>query len=172
MTAKIDVKHAAPPYRHADGRLETLALMILLACVAGRCFMGEVTFRTSSLKSTSAMIDHDRSDDGPQLTADRTELVRVTFAVGLLAAGAIWLLGGALSGRLVFRHGWLVCLVVVFAVFSVLTAFFFGVSLSSFFTFSGDFAATVFSTSDFSFSEALFSDISAGLGAVFTLAFV
>jgi len=54
--------------------------------------------------------------------ADRTELGRMTFAAGVLLAATLWAAGGALAGRLAFRHGWLLALIAAFGVAAAASA--------------------------------------------------
>jgi len=54
-------------------------------------------------------------DRDEPLRPDRTEAARVTFALLLLVALAMWVLAGGLDGKLVVRRGWLAGLIVVFA---------------------------------------------------------
>ena len=92
--------------------LRTVALVLLLSCTAGRCFLNELPYRTSPVKPSMLTLHADRDDPLPP---DRTEAARVTIALLLLTAIAMWLLAGGLDGRLVVRRGWLAGLIVVFA---------------------------------------------------------
>ncbi len=78
-----------PPGRLARG-LDAAAMVILLACVSGRCFLGETPYRLSASRGISAALHEGRS--GPQAGGgaggiyEREELARVTFAVLILLA--------------------------------------------------------------------------------------
>lgn len=108
---------AERPARRLAGTLETAAFVLLLACVASRAFLAEMPYRTSSLRMPVAAVG---ASEEPR--ADRSELARVTFAVLLLAAGGLWILAGAVDGRLVVRCGWLAAPILVFAVLSFVSA--------------------------------------------------
>ncbi|MCY2925727.1 MAG: O-antigen ligase family protein [Planctomycetota bacterium] len=107
--------------------LETTALVIVLACMAARTGIGELEFRNeptySALKAAAATADKGRPvEPGYELSADRGEVARATFAMVLLGAGAIWLAGGALQGRLAVRGLPALVFVGAFAVVSLASA--------------------------------------------------
>ncbi len=101
--------------------LQSAAFVVLLACVASRCFLAELPFRSSAVRTAPA---GPNSAQGHVTAAptDRGELARVSFAVVLLAAWALWLHGAVLAGRLRFRHGTLALLVILFAAWSLAAA--------------------------------------------------
>ena len=107
------------------GRLQTAALVCLLAGTTARCFLAELPFEQSALQFLPA----DRSrvatqpvDNPAAYRADTSELSRMTFAVLLLAAGALWALDGALAGGLVVCHAYLAGLIGAFAGLSLISA--------------------------------------------------
>lgn len=106
-----------PTGRPATRFLHILALAVLLACVGARPFLGEMPFRTS----LAAGQTHAGANEPPP-PSDRLELARVTFALGLLAATAMWLLGGAIGGGLRIRRAGLAGLIVIFAAFVLASA--------------------------------------------------
>jgi len=116
MTAKTLSREPAPLGARLGRTAETAAFALLLACAASRCFLGEVPFRTSVLKveaiagASSAEVD---------CAGIRAELARVTFAVLLPGAVAVWLLGRALRGALQIRHAWLGAFLLAFAGWSL-----------------------------------------------------
>ncbi|MHC4984043.1 MAG: O-antigen ligase family protein [Planctomycetota bacterium] len=103
--------------------LELIAFGLLLACLCGRCFLGEVPFRTSAVAAAYRLASAGLTAADRQIHIERTELARVTFAVLLLAAVAIWLLGRAIAGKLKIRYGWLGALILAFAAWSLAAAF-------------------------------------------------
>ncbi|MFW6132560.1 MAG: hypothetical protein ACOC8F_01590, partial [Planctomycetota bacterium] len=101
------------PADRAARRLEAAAFGLVLACLVARAFLGELPYRTSVLQGLTAA----SGQQGVARAAARAEPARVTFAVLILAAGALWLAGCALRRRLRVRYGWLgVCAGVFIAV--------------------------------------------------------
>ena len=102
------------------------AFVLLLASVASRCFVPELPFQSSALSNLpsgsqagaglSSNTQPAVPDNPLAYQADRSELARMTYAVLLLAAGAIWAAGGALDGRLEVRHGRLAAAIAMLAV--------------------------------------------------------
>ncbi|MHC4294969.1 MAG: hypothetical protein ACYSTL_05230, partial [Planctomycetota bacterium] len=90
--------------------MQSAALAILLACVAGRCFLAEWSFRISAIPP--AAVQHVSTEEAPgDASPDRSELSRVSFAIVLLIAWALWLLGAGIRGELRIRHGTLAALI-------------------------------------------------------------
>jgi O-antigen ligase/tetratricopeptide (TPR) repeat protein len=103
----------------AGAACKTAAMVLLLACVGARVFLSEMPYRGSLLNaSLLAGKSAEALPGGP----GREELSRVTFAILLPAIGALWVLGCALSGRLVVRHPWLAVMVAAFAAWSLVAA--------------------------------------------------
>jgi hypothetical protein len=108
------------------------AFVLLLASAASRCFVPELPFQGSALemlpgRAMAQAHPEGRAQPGPPenpqaYQADRSELARMTYAVLLLAAGAIWAIGGALDGRLEVRHGRLAAAIALFAALSLASA--------------------------------------------------
>ncbi len=99
--------------------LRGLALSLVLFCLLGRCFLNEFPFRTSALLGVYAP---QAGDESSALGYDHGELARLSFAMLLLAAGVIWLLGGAVAGGVRMRFRWLAWLIGLFAAVSLLSA--------------------------------------------------
>ncbi len=101
--------------------LQTTAFVLLVACIAVRPFLQEMTYRTSPLPA--AVFDAELRDNKDISTwqTDRAELARVTFAMLLLAAAAIWLLGAAMKKQ-DCRHVLLAALIVAFAAWAYFCA--------------------------------------------------
>ena len=99
---------------------KTAALVLLLACVGARALVSEMPYRGSLLDPS--LLAGEPSRDTLPACQGREELSRVTFAVLLPAIGALWLLGCALSGRLVVRHPWLGATIAVFAAWSLIAS--------------------------------------------------
>ena len=122
MTGALKLTDDPAPHRRLAGRAGAAAAMgLLLACLCARTFIGEVFFRTSAIKHA-----HRPAAGGDaaeyERTVERTELARTTFAVLVLAAGAIWLLGRAVAGELKIRYAWLGALILAFAAWSLAAA--------------------------------------------------
>jgi len=120
MTAEGGSGAAAeqPPGR--PGRaLRGLALGLVLFCLLGRCFLNELPFRTSALQGIQALRAGGTSS---ALGGDHGELARVSFAMVLLAAGGLWLLGGAVAGGTPMRFRWWAVLIALFALLSLVSA--------------------------------------------------
>ncbi len=119
---------SAPPGR----QWQAAAFVLLLAAAASRCFVPELPFQGSALDMLPG-----RAVAGANLTsqpqtappdnplaykADRSELARMTYAVGLLAAGMLWAVGGAFAGRIEVRHARLAAAIALFALLSLASA--------------------------------------------------
>jgi len=88
--------------------LHDASAAILLAILAGRCFLSETPFRLSMMRwSTSP---------GGEASAPLGELARVSFALLLLLALALWAVGQALNGSAKTRFPWFGALSAAFAV--------------------------------------------------------
>ncbi len=108
------------------------AFVLLLAAVASRCFLPELPFQASALEmlperalARAGIAGPGRdatSDNALAYQVDRSELTRMTYAVLLLSAGALWAIGGALAGRLTVRHRWLAGAIAAFAAISLASA--------------------------------------------------
>jgi len=107
----------ASPRAQAGG---AVAFAILLASLAARPFIAELPFSSSMVQVAAARAGYE--PDRPAVTSDRSELARVSFAVALLAAGAVWLLSGALAGGLTVRNARLAAAVALFAAWSLAAA--------------------------------------------------
>ena len=95
-------------------RLTEASFLLLLCCLAGRCFLQELQFRSSPLSAVfSPVAGLPEADASP--SAGNEDLCRITFAVLLLAAGALAALGAAVGGRLAIRRAWMGGLVLLFA---------------------------------------------------------
>ncbi|HUS47426.1 MAG TPA: O-antigen ligase family protein [Phycisphaerae bacterium] len=99
---------------------QAAALGLLLASLCARVFIGELPFRMSPATGAHQRIQAAGAAD--QQIPERTDLARVTFALLLLAAAALWLLGRAAAGRLTIRYGWLGALILIFAAWSLAAA--------------------------------------------------
>ena len=95
--------------------MQNLAALLLLACVAGRLFVGEMPM-LSPVLSMGAM------SKAIQPTINLNEPMRVSFAIVLLAATAGWLLGGAMTGELRTRRRGLAALMGVFVALSLVSS--------------------------------------------------
>jgi hypothetical protein len=116
------------------GALQWSAFVLLLACMATRPFLNEITYRTPAIPGAygtppPAPPAKDQAPDPP----DRMELARISFAAGILLAVALWLAGAAASGEIPpdptksatpgpVRFRWLTVLVVLFALLSLASA--------------------------------------------------
>ena len=99
--------------------LWNVALVLVLACVAARPFLGELPFRTSSVEIIPAVPGQDSK---ASVTAGTNDLFRTTCAAALLLGFAMWLGASAASGQVVLRHGRLGLIIAAFAVLSALSA--------------------------------------------------
>ena len=116
-----------PDHASRPGRaLHAAAFAVLLACGTARCFLAELPFQASALQFVPAPPDATPGATRPAgaanpaaYQADRGELSRMTFAVGILVAGMLWALGGVADGRLEVRHGYLAALMALFAILSL-----------------------------------------------------
>ena len=119
----VSMKGKAPPGR----ALGAAAFVALLACVVARCFLAELPFRASALqfvpdRAGAPAATTPAADNPVAYAPDRSELCRMSFAVLLLASGALWALGGALAGKLTVRHGYLAAMIGLFAALSLASA--------------------------------------------------
>jgi O-antigen ligase len=106
--------------------------VLLVAAAASRCFVPELPFQGSALDALpgQAAAPQDRTgqtqptmaDNPLAYRADRSELARMTYAVLLLTAGAIWAIGGAVDGRIEVRHGRLAAAIGLLAVLTLASA--------------------------------------------------
>ena len=78
--------------------LRNVAFVLLLMCVAGRAFVGELPFRTNPVNISGLVAQAGTNDDTP-LGVDNKELARTGFAVLLLMVVLLWLLGGAIRRK-------------------------------------------------------------------------
>ncbi len=101
--------------------LEVSAVALLLTLLVGRCMLAEMPFRSSPVNLPIQMYVAGQ-EGGAEIALDRGELARVVIALGLLAGPALWLLAGAVGGRLELRHGWLWGLGLGFASWSMASA--------------------------------------------------
>jgi O-antigen ligase len=105
------------------GRLaDDAALLLLLACLLARCHLGEVPFRTALAPAVVPVAAEKADLARADVTAVRAELARMTFAVVVLTAVALWLIGRAVVGRLDVRHPWLAALMLVVAAIGLASA--------------------------------------------------
>ena len=86
---------------------------MLLAAVVGRLFIGEMPFREPVLSVQAALAG--------SISLNLDELTRVAFSLVLLAAVALWLFGAALQDRMPIRCPLLAGLIIVFAVWSLVS---------------------------------------------------
>ena len=100
-------------------RLQRLAMALLVLVLVGRCFLGEMNFRTSQLRGLPV---GDEAGQAAALRADRTELSRVVFSLLLLGAWCAYLGGAALRRELRLRLPLAGAMVGAFAVLSLLSA--------------------------------------------------
>lgn len=113
---------AESPRRRAADRIHGAAMALLLACAAGRAFLAEIPFRLSPVQITEASARAARGEISSHGLVDRQEGTRAVFGVLLLAAGALWLLSGAVEGELRVRYPHLALLWGGFAVWSFFAA--------------------------------------------------
>ncbi len=112
----------------AGRRCRNAALALLLACLAARCTLDELPFGGSALQFLPAapaatMPAGGLAEVNPlAFQADRTELARLAFASGLLAACGLWLWGSAADRRLAVHDVWLAGLIGLFAVPALVSA--------------------------------------------------
>jgi hypothetical protein len=95
--------------------MQSLSCLLLLACVAGRLFISEMPF-LSPVLSMGDMSEQIRP------TLNLNEPLRVGLAFVLLAATAIWLIGGAVAGQILLRRRALAALIGAFVGLSLLSA--------------------------------------------------
>jgi len=114
-----------PPAPGQDGpqtgqKWRAAALAVLLAAGAARCFLPELPFQATALSMIS---NRAALPENPQAyPADLSELSRMTFAVLLLAAGVLWLVGAARDRRLNLRCGKLAGAVALLGLLSLASA--------------------------------------------------
>ena len=96
----------------AQEKVNNVIFVLLLMLLAGRCFLGELPFRTSAVQIGAG-------GQSVQVSADYTELTRISFAVCLLALAGVWLAASATTGRIPVRRGYLIWLVGAFAFWSL-----------------------------------------------------
>ena len=121
---------AAPAATHRIGRaVQTLAAAVLMLCVVGRAFITEHNYRVAPLAVAMAVNHALRARDPasqqaghPPSAVNYQDLSRATFAVALLAAGGLWLIGGALAGGVAVRGKALGGVVLIFAGCSLVSA--------------------------------------------------
>lgn len=101
--------------------LQSVAFAVLLTCLSARVVLSESAFRTSPLLGVD--LSGPVEGDGERVASpDRTELAGMTFVVLIFSAGALWLAGAAVSGRLRVRCAPLGAAVAVFAAVSLASA--------------------------------------------------
>ncbi len=103
----------------AGRHLQRLALALLVLVLVARCFLGEMSFRTSQLRGLPAA---DEAGQALSVRADRTELSRVVFSLLLMGAWCAYLGGAALRRELRLRLPLAGGLAAGFAVLSLLSA--------------------------------------------------
>ncbi len=104
--------------------LRRIAFAILLACLVGRAFIAELPFRANPINLATLMAQSQGQAEtsvGP--AADRTEIARMTFALLLLAAAAIWLWAEGIESNLKIKYPWLGVAVLLFTALSMLSVF-------------------------------------------------
>lgn len=107
----------------ARGRvLRNVAMAMLLAMLASRVFLSELPYRTSAFPLSAVTAAELSAEASVTALADRTELARVSFAVGILAAVVLWLLAGLADGKLAVRRAYLAWLISAFAILSLASA--------------------------------------------------
>ena len=112
-------EHPAAPTERFGRCLQTAGFALLLAVVATRPFLGEMTFRGSGFREAFAAA----STGADQIARyDRSELARVHLGPVLLAGCLLWFIGGAIRDRLAIRYGFLLWAIVVFGVLSFISA--------------------------------------------------
>ncbi|MCK4275855.1 MAG: O-antigen ligase family protein, partial [Phycisphaerae bacterium] len=112
-------EHPAAPTERFGRCVQTAGFALLLAVVAARPFLGEMTFRSSVLRGAFAAA----STGADQIARyDRSELARVHLGSVLLAGCLLWFIGGAIRGRLAIRYGFLLWAIVAFGVLSFISA--------------------------------------------------
>ncbi len=123
-----------PPSRatRMGERCIAAAFVLLVLAVTSRCFLPELPFQGSALEMLPgrALARAGITGPAPDATAknalayqaDRSELSRMTYAVLLLSAGALWAIGGAIAGGLTIRHRYLAWAIGAFAALSLASA--------------------------------------------------
>ncbi|MBN1943818.1 MAG: O-antigen ligase family protein [Phycisphaerae bacterium] len=108
--------------RRVADRLGGAVFVLVLACVAGRATIAEIPFRVSAVRISEISALAERGQTSVKGLVDRQELTRAGFAAVLLAAGVLWLLAGAIEGKLRVRYPFLAVLVGAWAGWSFLSA--------------------------------------------------
>ncbi|HDY64852.1 MAG TPA: hypothetical protein ENH84_01295 [Phycisphaerae bacterium] len=101
--------------------LRNVAFALLLGCVAGRAFVGELPFRTNPVNISGLLAQLGTDDDTP-LGVDNKELARTGFAVLLLLVVLLWLLAGGIGHDLRVRCSTVGVLILCFAGWSFASA--------------------------------------------------
>ena len=102
-------------------KIERLALILLLAVMAARPFLSEISFGSPAQSSPTAQAG-DAQSSASQAWVDRGELARVTFAIAILAIAAIYLTSTAISGRLAGRQPAIGALIAAFILLTLISA--------------------------------------------------
>ncbi len=95
-------------------------MVVLVACMTTRPFLGELPFRTSAVRISLAA-----PQQPPEASVSRNDLSRAVFPLVLFAAAALWLAGWAAGGAGV-RCAWLAWPILAFAAWSCMTIFYAG----------------------------------------------
>ena len=110
------------------------AFVLLLACTASRPFLNEMAYRTAAIPGAfGARPSAAPENDVVPESSDRMELARISFAVGIFLAVALWLAGAAANRPVPAPAipptserrsglGWLTALVLLFASLSLASA--------------------------------------------------
>jgi len=133
MTATATNGRDIPARRARSGqRCIAAAFVLLILAVASRCFLPELPFQGSALEmlpgralaraGITGPAPGTALDNAQAYKVDRSELTRMTYAVLLLSAGALWAIGGAVAGRLTIRHRYLAAAIGAFAALSLASA--------------------------------------------------
>lgn len=96
--------------KSCDSRAEVLtwaSMALLVAVLAGRCFMAEVPFRLSMMRWNFSQ------EMGSSASA--CELARVTFSLLIWVCVGLWVTAGAIKRRLEVCHAWLFVVTALFA---------------------------------------------------------
>jgi O-antigen ligase/tetratricopeptide (TPR) repeat protein len=102
-------------------KIERLALILLLAVMAARPFLAEISFSQQAPQPAVAQAGEGQLAPA-QVLVDKGELARVTFAIAILAIAAIYLTSTAVSGRLAVRQPIIGALIATFIVLSLISA--------------------------------------------------
>ena len=105
------------------GRLHWSAFVLLLACMATRPFLSEITYRTAAIPGPFGSAPSAAPAKGlASMPPERMELARISFAAGILLAVGLWLAGQAANGDIRIRHRWLTAMLLLFALLSLASA--------------------------------------------------